>query len=131
MLAALQDARVDASDVGYVNAHGTSTPMNDASETRGIHRAFGDAASQVSVSSTKSMTGHLVAACGAVEAAFCVLAVRDGILPPTLNLDDPDPECNLKHVAHVAVERPVQHALTNAFGFGGSNGSILVSRWTG
>jgi 3-oxoacyl-[acyl-carrier-protein] synthase II len=131
MSAALVDARVDAADVGYVNAHGTSTPMNDASETRGIHRAFGAAASGVSVSSTKSMTGHLVAACGAVEAIFCALAVRDGVLPPTLNLDDPDPECDLRHVAHTAQERAIRHAVTNAFGFGGSNGSLLISRWDG
>lgn len=131
MASALADAQVDASEVGYVNAHGTSTPMNDASETRGIHRAFGASASEVSVSSTKSMTGHLVAACGAVEAIFCALAVRDGTLPPTLNLDDPDPECALRHVAHRAEQRAVRHALTNAFGFGGSNGSLLVSRWDG
>lgn len=131
MAAALEDGRVAPEDVGYVNAHGTSTPMNDASETRGIHRAFGVASRSVSVSSTKSMTGHLVAACGAVEAIFCALAVRDGVLPPTLNLDDPDPECDLLHVAHEAQERDVRHALTNAFGFGGSNGSLLVSRWDG
>ncbi|MEC8423292.1 MAG: beta-ketoacyl-[acyl-carrier-protein] synthase family protein [Myxococcota bacterium] len=129
MCAALDDARVPADSVGYVNAHGTSTPMNDASETRGIHRAFGAASAGVAVSSTKSMTGHLVAACGAVEAIFCALAVRDGVLPPTINLDDPDPECDLLHVAHSARAQPVRHALTNAFGFGGSNGSLLISRW--
>ena len=131
MAAALEDARVAPGEVDYVNAHGTSTPMNDASETRGIHKAFGADSRGVAVSSTKSMTGHLVAACGAVEAIFCALAVRDGVLPPTLNLDDPDPECDLLHVAHEPREQPVRHALTNAFGFGGSNGSLLVSRWDG
>lgn len=127
MAAALADAGLEPSDIGYINAHGTSTLMNDASETRGIHRAFGDVAMQVPVSSTKSMTGHLVAACGAVEAIYCLLACRDGLVPPTANLDRPDPECDLLHVPHTAVARPVRHAVTNAFGFGGSNGTLVVS----
>jgi len=131
MEAALSDAGLDAADIGYVNAHGTSTPMNDASETRGIHRALGAAAAGVPVSSTKGAMGHLVAACGAVEAILCVQAVREGRLPPTANLDTPDPECDLLHVRGAAWERPVRHALTNAFGFGGSNGTLAVSRWEG
>ena len=129
MEAALSDAHLEPSMVDYVNAHGTSTLMNDASETRGILRALGSAGRHVAVSSTKSMTGHLVAACGAVEAIFCALAVRDGVVPPTLNLDNPDPECELNHVAHRAREVPVRHAITNAFGFGGSNGSLVISRF--
>ena len=114
-------------DVDYINAHGTSTMMNDASETRGIHRAFGAHGNVVRVSSTKSMTGHLVAACGAVEAIYSLLACRDGVLPPTANLDRPDPECNLAHVPKVAERQLVRRAMTNAFGFGGSNGTLVVS----
>jgi len=129
MAAALADAGLAPTDIGYINAHGTSTPMNDPSETAGIHRAFGAAGSAVPVSSTKSMTGHLVAACGAVEAIISVLAVREGIVPPTINLDSPDPSCALRHVPHAPQEHRVEHALTNAFGFGGSNGSLVVSRY--
>lgn len=127
MSLALEDAGLAPDDIGYINAHGTSTAMNDASETRGIHRSFGAAGARVPVSSTKSMTGHLVAACGAVEAIFCLLAVRTGVLPPTINLDTPDPECSLDHIAHVARRSPARHAMTNAFGFGGSNGTLIVS----
>jgi 3-oxoacyl-[acyl-carrier-protein] synthase II len=127
--AALADAGVNPEDVDYINAHGTSTMMNDASETRGIHRAFGSHGGTVRVSSTKSMTGHLVAACGAVEAIYSLLACRDGVLPPTANLDRPDPECNLAHVRHTAERQVVRRAMTNAFGFGGSNGTLVVSAW--
>jgi 3-oxoacyl-[acyl-carrier-protein] synthase II len=127
MSAALADAGLSPQEIGYINAHGTSTPMNDASETRGIRRALGSAAAHIPVSSTKSMMGHLVAACGAVEAILCVLAVRDGWLPPTINLDEPDPDCDLVHIPHQARQQRIRHALTNAFGFGGSNGSIVVS----
>jgi 3-oxoacyl-[acyl-carrier-protein] synthase II len=128
MSLALEDAGLLPEDIGYINAHGTSTPMNDPSETQGIKRAFGD--HPVRVSSTKSMTGHLVAACGAVEAIMSVLAIRDGMLPPTINLDQPDPRCDLSHVAGVAEPSEIAHAMTNAFGFGGSNGSLIFSRWT-
>lgn len=127
MIWALQDAGLRPEDIGYINAHGTSTPMNDASETAGIHRAFGEASRSVPVSSTKSMMGHLVAACGAVELILSMLAVREGILPPTINLDTPDPACDLNHVVRVARPAKIRHALTNAFGFGGSNGSLVVS----
>ncbi len=127
MAAALADAGVNPEDVDYINAHGTSTVMNDASETRGIHWALGEHARTVAVSSTKSMTGHLVAACGAVEAIYCVLACRDGRMPPTANLDRPDPECDLVHIPHTAREGRVRRAMTNAFGFGGSNGTLIVS----
>lgn len=129
MLDALRDARLQPSDIGYINAHGTSTPMNDPSETRGIHTAFGAFASQVPVSSTKSMMGHLVAACGAVEAIVALLAVREGVLPATRNLDEPDPECTLRHIQGAPLRRRIDHAMTNAFGFGGSNGTVVVSRW--
>jgi 3-oxoacyl-[acyl-carrier-protein] synthase II len=127
MIDALRDAGLRPEDIGYINAHGTSTPMNDASEARGIHTCFG--AHRPAVSSTKSMMGHLVAACGAVEAIVSALAIREGRLPPTINLDQPDPDCDLDHVANVAREAQIQHAMTNAFGFGGSNGTLLLSRW--
>ena len=131
MEAALADARLPPSAIGYINAHGTSTSMNDSSETAGIHRALGDASRRAWVSSTKSMMGHLVAACGAVEAIVCVQAVRSQRVPPGINLDDPDPVCDLRHVGAAARDVPLEHALTNAFGFGGSNGSLVLSRWTG
>ena len=128
MSLALEDAGLQPEDIGYINAHGTSTPMNDPSETQGIVRTFGS--HPVPVSSTKSMTGHLVAACGAVETIICILAIRNGWLPPTINLDQPDPQCALRHVPHVAEAAQIDHAMSNAFGFGGSNGSLIVSRWT-
>ncbi len=127
MSLALKDAGLGPEEIGYINAHGTSTPMNDPSETAGIHRTFGD--HPVPVSSTKSMMGHLVAACGAVEAILSVLAIREGLLPPTINLDNPDPRCDLRHVPHRAEAARIDHAMTNAFGFGGSNGSLVISRW--
>ncbi|MCB9745707.1 MAG: beta-ketoacyl-[acyl-carrier-protein] synthase family protein [Alphaproteobacteria bacterium] len=127
MSLALEDAGLPPEAIGYVNAHGTSTPMNDVSETRGIQRSFG--AHRPAVSSTKSMMGHLVAACGAVEAIVTGLAIREGRLPPTINLETPDPECDLDHVRNLPREAEVEHALTNAFGFGGSNGTLVVSRW--
>ena len=125
---ALEDARISLEDVGYVNAHGTSTQQNDASETAGIKRLFGDRASQVPVSSTKSMMGHLVAACGAVELIISILALRDRVLPPTINLEHPDPSCDLDYVPNEARPAGFDVALTNAFGFGGSNGTIAVRR---
>ena len=125
MAAALYDAGLRPEDIGYINAHGTSTPMNDPSEARGIQRVF---ARGVPVSSTKSSMGHLVAACGAVETILCVQAIRTGLLPPTINLERPDPACELEHIAMRARSAHIDHALTNAFGFGGSNGSLVVSR---
>ena len=126
MTAALEDAGLRAEDIGYINAHGTSTPMNDPSEAKGIKRTF---AHSVPVSSTKSSMGHLVAACGAVEAIVCVQAIRTEKLPPTINLDRPDSVCDLNHVSHVAQNVRIDHAMTNAFGFGGSNGSLVLSRY--
>lgn len=127
MLQALADARRSAEDVDYVNAHGTSTPMNDVSEARGIRTALGVHAASVPVSSTKSMMGHLVAACGAVEAILCVQAVARGVIPPNPTLQELDPDCAL-NVPVRAEDRPVHLALTNAFGFGGSNATLAVAR---
>lgn len=128
MVAALADARLSPEDIGYINAHGTSTQQNDASETVGIHRALGDHARRVPVSSTKGTMGHLVAACGAVEAILCILALRDGAIPPTRNLDHPDPACDLNHVRGEARAASIRHVLSNAFGFGGSNATLAISR---
>lgn len=126
MRAALDDARLPASSIDYINAHGTSTPQNDVSEARALQAVLGEHVDCAWVSSTKSMTGHTVAACGALELLFCLLAVRDGAAPPTRNLDNPDPDCSLRHVAHHTVRTPVRIALSNSFGFGGNNASILV-----
>lgn len=128
MALALEDARLLPSDIGYINAHGTSTPQNDLSESRAIHRVFSEA--KVPVSSTKGHMGHLVAACGAVEAILCIQALRDGLLPPTLNLDDPDPECAISHIRGAPMEVAARYAVTNAFGFGGSNGSLVIGART-
>ncbi len=125
MVAALNDAGIDPADVDYLNAHGTSTPVGDIGETIAIKRAFGDAASRLAVSSTKSCTGHLLGAAGAVEAIFSVLAVRDQVMPPTINLDNPDDECDLDYVPNTAREGKVDIAISNSFGFGGTNGSLV------
>ena len=125
MTAAINDAGVNASDVDYLNAHGTSTPVGDLGETIAVKRAFGDAANSLAVSSTKSMTGHLLGAAGAVEAIFTVLALRDQVLPPTINLHDPDPACDLDYVPNVAREAKISTAISNSFGFGGTNGSLV------
>ena len=111
--------------MGYINAHGTSTPLGDLAETRAIKTAFGDHAENVSVSSTKSTTGHMVGAAGAAEAIFTVLALRDQIIPPTINLEKADPECDLDYTPNVAKELKISAALSNSFGFGGTNGSVL------
>lgn len=133
MRMALKDAKVAPSDVDYVNAHGTSTPVGDVCESQAIERVFGDHATSKAlwVSSTKSMTGHLLGAAGALESAVCALAIAEGRVPPTINLDDPDPQCRLDYVAHTARERRVKHALNNSFGFGGTNCSLVFSRFEG
>lgn len=129
MEAALETAGIGPADVGYINAHGTSTGMNDPSESAGIQRVFGEHTMDVPVSSSKSMMGHLVAACGAVEALVCLEVVREGQIPMTLNLENPDPNCPVRHVRGAPLKSTVRHALSNAFGFGGSNGSLVVSAW--
>jgi 3-oxoacyl-[acyl-carrier-protein] synthase II len=128
MRTALADAGLAADTIDYINAHGTSTPAGDLAESRAVEALMGAAAQRVAVSSTKSMTGHLLGAAGAVEAIFSVLAIRDQVAPPTINLDNPDPECTLNYVPHIAQQRRIQHALSNSFGFGGTNGSLLFSQ---
>lgn len=125
MLNALRDGGVSPDEVDYINAHGTSTPLGDKGETFAIKRAFGDHARKVAVSSTKSMTGHLLGAAGGVEAVFSLLALRDGVLPPTINYETPDPECDLDYVPNEARQAKLRVALSNSFGFGGTNGSLL------
>jgi 3-oxoacyl-[acyl-carrier-protein] synthase II len=129
MQMALADAGEDAEAVGYVNAHGTSTPLNDAAETRAIKKALGDHAHRVAVSSTKSMTGHMVGAAGAAEAAVAALAISEGVIPPTINYETPDPECDLDYVPNEARRMGVGVAMSNAFGFGGQN-AVLALRKT-
>jgi 3-oxoacyl-[acyl-carrier-protein] synthase II len=128
MRKALRYARLKPEDVGYINAHGTSTPLNDRSETMGIKSVFGKAAYRVPVSSTKSMIGHLIGAAGAVEAAFCVLAIDQGIIPATINYAEPDPDCDLDYVPNEARRRRVDVALTNSFGFGGHNSCLIFAQ---
>jgi 3-oxoacyl-[acyl-carrier-protein] synthase II len=133
MKMALKDARVSPGDVEYINAHGTSTGVGDVAESEAIAAVFGAHATdkKVWVSSTKSMMGHLLGAAGAVESAVCALAIAEGRIPPTINLDDQDPKCPLDYVANTARERRVTHALNNSFGFGGTNCSLLLSRFEG
>ncbi|MBI5344576.1 MAG: beta-ketoacyl-ACP synthase II [Deltaproteobacteria bacterium] len=131
MALALKDARLNPQDVGYINAHGTSTYYNDLYETKAIKKVFGGHAGRIAVSSTKSMTGHLLGAAGGVEAVFTSLSVRDGVLPPTINYDTPDPECDLDYVPNIAREAEVSAALSNSFGFGGTNAVLAFKRFTG
>lgn len=122
---ALVDAGVAPHELGYINAHGTSTPANDKTETMAIKTVFGDAAYTIPVSSTKSMTGHLLGAAGAIESISCILAIRDGVIPPTINYETPDPECDLDYVPNVARQAHITTAMTNSFGFGGHNVSLI------
>nr|WP_178099871.1 beta-ketoacyl-ACP synthase II [Stutzerimonas degradans] len=126
---ALNDARLNAAEVQYINAHGTSTPAGDKAEAAAIRSVFGDHAYKLSVSSTKSMVGHLLGAAGAVEAIFSVLAIRDQVAPPTINLDEPDEGCDLDFVPHQAKPMPIDVAISNSFGFGGTNGSLVFRRF--
>ena len=124
---AVRDAGIDVAKINYINAHGTSTPAGDVAESLAVESVLGSAAQQVAVSSTKSMIGHLLGAAGAVEAIFSVLAIRDQVAPPTINLDNPDEGANLNYVPHTAQEREIHSVLSNSFGFGGTNGSVLFS----
>ena len=128
MRAALERAGVAPERVGYINAHGTSTPLGDLAETKAIKNVFGDHAYKLAVSSTKSMMGHTFGAAGAIEAIMCILALRDGILPPTINYEHPDPECDLDYVPNEARHVQVDVALSNAMGLGGHNGCVLFGR---
>ena len=122
-------AGLNPEDIGYINAHGTSTQVNDRVETLAIKKVFGEQAYQMPVSSSKSMLGHLIAAAGAVELIISVMAMRRGVLPPTINYETPDPECDLDYIPNVAREKQVRHVLSNSFGFGGQNISLIVSRF--
>jgi 3-oxoacyl-[acyl-carrier-protein] synthase II len=130
-LAAMRDAKITPNDVSYVNAHGTSTPIGDAIETAALKRVFGDRAKKVPVSSTKSMTGHLLGGAGGLEAGISVLALRDQILPPTVNYENPDPACDLDYIPNHARKAEVYYALSNSFGFGGTNASLIFKLWDG
>ncbi len=128
MLAAMNDAGIHPSQLQHINAHATSTPLGDVGETMALKRALGDAAYKVAISATKSITGHLLGAAGAVEAIFAILAIRDQVAPPTINLDNPDPRCDLDYVPQVARPMLIDVALSNSFGFGGTNGSLVFRR---
>ncbi len=128
MLSALRDAGLNPQDIDYINAHGTSTPAGDIAETQAIKYVFGDHSGKLATSSTKSMTGHMLGAAGGVEAVFTILALRDQIAPPTINLDNPGPECDLDYVPNAAREMKIDIALSNSFGFGGTNGTIILKK---
>jgi 3-oxoacyl-(acyl-carrier-protein) synthase len=129
MRRALADGKVSPTDVQYVNAHGTSTPLNDPNESKAIKKVFGDHAFDLSVSSTKSATGHMLGAAGSVEFIACTLAIRDGMVPPTINYSTPDPECDLDYTPNVPRKRDIDVAMSNSSGFGGHNVSLAVRRW--
>src|SRR5499425_2270604 len=130
MKAAIKDAKLSPDDIGYVNAHGTSTPIGDVIETRALKRVFGERAKKVPISSTKSMTGHLLGGAGGLEAGISVLALHNQILPPTINLENPDPECDLDYVPNHARKASVEYVLSNSFGFGGTNAALVFRRWS-
>ena len=131
MRMAINDAGLKPEEIDYINAHGTSTPLNDATETQAIKKVFGEHAKKIPISATKSMTGHLLGAAGSTEAIFTILTIRDGIIPPTLNYEEPDPECDLDYVPNVARRQPVNTAISNAFGFGGTNATLVLKKFVG
>jgi 3-oxoacyl-(acyl-carrier-protein) synthase len=129
MRRALAKAGLTANDIDYINAHGTSTKLNDAMETKAIKQVFGEQAYNIPISSTKSMTGHAMSASGALEAIFCVMAMNEGIMPPTINLEHPDPECDLDYIPHTARKKELRYVMSNSFGFGGQNAVLVLKRW--
>jgi 3-oxoacyl-(acyl-carrier-protein) synthase len=129
ILQALASAEANPEDIGYISAHGTATELNDLSETKAIKLALGELAYEIPISSTKSMTGHMMGATGALEAIFCVQAVREGLLPPTIHYETPDPECDLDYIPNKAREKKIDLAISNAFGFGGHNAVLAVRRY--
>lgn len=131
MRLALQDAKVNPTDVDYINAHGTGTPLNDSAETRAIKAAFGEKAYDVPISSTKSMTGHIMGMTGALEVIFSALAIRDSVLPPTIHYQTPDPDCDLDYIPNTAREKTVNVVMSNAFGFGGHNSVLVIKKFEG
>jgi 3-oxoacyl-[acyl-carrier-protein] synthase II len=128
---AIQKAVIHPEEVEYINAHGTSTPFNDRTETASIKTTFGNHAYKLAVSSTKSMTGHTLGAAGGIEAIFSILALRDGILPPTINLHHPDPDCDLDYVPNEARHKDIRVVMSNSMGFGGHNASLIFKKWEG
>ena len=131
MRMAIKDAGLKSEEMDYINAHGTSTPLNDLTETIAIKTVFGDYAKKIPISATKSMTGHLLGAAGSTEAIFTILAIRDGLMPPTLNYEEPDPQCDLDYVPNVARRKPLKVAMSNAFGFGGTNATLVFRKFEG
>jgi beta-ketoacyl-acyl-carrier-protein synthase II len=131
MKQALKEAKLTAQDINYINAHGTGTPLNDKTETKAVKLALGEEAYHTPMSSSKSMTGHMLGAAGAAEAVFSIMAMQENILPPTINLETPDPECDLDYVPNVAREAEINHIMSNAFGFGGHNAVLIMSRFNG
>ena len=129
MTNALQDAGIAPEEVGYINAHGTSTPMNDSGETKAVKLAFGGHAYRLAISSTKSMTGHLLGAAGAIEAVFCAKALADGFLPATIHYREKDPECDLDVVPNEGRPADIRYAMSNSLGFGGHNASLIFKKW--
>ena len=122
---AISDAGIEVSSIDYINAHGTSTPAGDIAETKAIKSIFENEVDDLIVSSTKSMTGHLLGAAGAIEAIFSILSIKDNICPPTINLDNPDPDCDLNYSAHTATKKKITRSLSNSFGFGGTNATLI------
>ena len=130
MRMALKKAGLESGEIDYINAHGTSTPLNDKNETMALKTTFGSDAYRIPVSSTKSMVGHLLGAAGAIEAAICMLVIEHGVIPPTINLTHPDPECDLDYVPNVSRQAKADKVLTNSFGFGGHNSTLIFRRYT-
>ena len=127
---ALNDAQIDVSEIGYINAHGTSTYFNDMLETQAIKKVFGKDAKNVSISSTKSMTGHLLGAAGAIEAIACINSLNKGIIPPTINYNNPDPECDLDYTSNKALKKDIDFSMSNSFGFGGHNSVLIFKKFS-